>query len=149
MCFGLFLAAGLLTQSVSLSLTGYLLEGGYLFTPILLNFPLGILAVLIVAMIPSGAPSMRGMATGRALITWPLLRQEIKSTVTALGGLVSDPRGLGLLLAVPLAKMVESLTEVILLYVQKRFGSSFASVSLTRPLRQGTPCSHIHRPVVS
>ncbi|KAM3523974.1 hypothetical protein MY4038_007953 [Beauveria bassiana] len=126
LCFGFFLAAALLTQAVSLSLTGSLLEGGYLFTPILLNFPLGILAVLLVAMMPSGAQSMRSVTAGRALITWPLLRQEIKSTVTATGGLVSDPRGLGLLLVVPLAKMADPLTEVILLYVQKRFGNSFA-----------------------
>ncbi|KAH8719602.1 MFS efflux pump atnC [Beauveria bassiana] len=129
LCFGFFLAAALLTQAVSLSLTGSLLEGGYLFTPILLNFPLGILAVLLVVMMPSGAQSIRSMTAGRALLTWPLLRQEIKSTVTATGGLVSDPRGLGLLLVVPLAKMADPLTEVILLYVQKRFGNSFAYAS--------------------
>ncbi|KAJ3497579.1 hypothetical protein NLG97_g1796 [Lecanicillium saksenae] len=71
----------------------------------------------------------RQVPSQHSLITWPAFRNEIKSTTKALLGLVTTPGGLGLIAALPLAKMSDPISEVILLYVQRKFDTSFAYAS--------------------
>ena len=127
MFFGFFSAAALLTQIISITITASLMENGYLFTPMVLNWPVGIIALITLFWIrPIHQTRSNGPKMG--LVTWRALKAELASTLAALTRLITKPSGFGLLVAVPLAKMADPLAEVTLLYVQKKFDFSFAQV---------------------
>lgn len=95
----------------------------------MLTFPVGLASLITLSLMrPSG--QAHGIRTGMGRINYITLRIEIRSTLAALAQLVSNPQGLGLLVAVPLAKIADSTAEVALLYVQKKFDTSFAYVSV-------------------
>lgn len=114
-------------QVISITVTSSLMENGYLFTPMVLNFPVGIVTLIALFWIRP-IHQTRSSNPEVGLVTWRALKIELASTFAALTRLMTKPGGFGLLMAVPLAKMVEPLAEVTLLYVQKKFDFSFAQV---------------------
>ncbi|RDW78927.1 uncharacterized protein DSM5745_05779 [Aspergillus mulundensis] len=129
---GLFSAAGLATQILSLAATTSLLDHGRLFTPLVLNFPIGLVALLVLSRIrpisnKEDADRQDEAKDPNHII--PALRHEIRAAVMALSRLLRRPRGLSLLIAVPLAKLADPLAEVTLLFVQRKFNTDFAHAS--------------------
>lgn len=127
MLFGFFSAAALLAQIISITVTASLMENGYLFTPMVLNFPIGVVALITLFWIRPNR-QIRSNNPSMGLVTWRALKIEVASALAALTRLMVKPGGFGLLVAVPLAKMADPMAEVTLLYVQKKFEFSFPQV---------------------
>ncbi|KAJ4389993.1 hypothetical protein N0V93_007466 [Gnomoniopsis smithogilvyi] len=137
-CFFVFLGAQLLTGIIAAQLTAVLLDHGYIFAPLMLNFPIGLVCLLVLALIPRidakntdqvGVSVLaRSEATNEADQKSKLLTSVRHSS--RIMAKVVDNRNVTLLLAtVPIAKASNSVIELMFQYVPKKFDQSFATVS--------------------
>ncbi|RFU81920.1 mfs transporter [Trichoderma arundinaceum] len=133
LCFFFFMAAQLLTEIFAIMVAAQFLDHGFLFTPTLLNFPVGLMCLITLFIIHPGAPNP----------TDPLPRNEYESErgrgTKVLGSMRASSRILSellhdrnvrlLLATVPVAKLVNPITELMLQYIPKKFDLSLASAS--------------------
>ncbi|KAL4754392.1 hypothetical protein BDW72DRAFT_190254 [Aspergillus terricola var. indicus] len=97
-------------------------------TLLVLNHLIGLISLLVLSCVrPSTAH--HNTTEGRSPTTLSTLRREIQSAVAALSRLLHRPRSLGILVAVPLAKLADRLAEVTLFFVQREFETDFAYTS--------------------
>ncbi|KAH8821996.1 major facilitator superfamily domain-containing protein [Xylogone sp. PMI_703] len=132
LCFFLFMAAQLLTEIVAIMVTALLLEHKFLFTPMLLNFPVGLLCLVSLCIMYltdsdelSSDPDTERNEEGRKL------RSSIQHSVRVLYQILCDRNVLVLLATVPVAKLVNPITELMLQYIPRKFDLSLATASRT------------------
>lgn len=127
------MAAQLLTEIISIMVAAQLLDHNLLFTPMIINFPVGLLCLATLSILRpcathpaaplprDGNESVRGSATK--------VLGSIRGSSHVLSELLQDSNVVALLATVPVAKLVNSVTELMLQYIPKKFGLSLASVS--------------------
>ncbi|OPB36050.1 hypothetical protein A0O28_0112160 [Trichoderma guizhouense] len=132
-CFFLFMAAQLLTEILSIMVAAQLLDHNLLFTPMIINFPVGLLCIATLFIIrpcathPAGPLPRDGYESARGSAAKVL--GSIRGSSHVLSELLKDRNVVALLATVPVAKLVNPVTELMLQYIPKRFGLSLASAS--------------------
>lgn len=132
------MAAQLLTEIVSIMVAAQLLDHEFLFTPMMLNFPVGLLClVTLFVMRPDAtqptAPLPRDEYESERGSATKVLGSSIRGSSRILSELLRDRNVILLLATVPVAKLVNPITELMLQYIPKKFDLSLASVSF-RPI---------------
>lgn len=122
-----------------------LLERGLLFLPLVLNFPIGLVCIVSLAVIRS-AESSELAASARKDVQGDdgegygndshtnrgnsEATHSIRHSARVLGEVLRDPVILVLLATVPVAKAVNPIGELTWQYIPKKYGISFAEVRL-------------------
>ncbi|KAK9775194.1 putative Major facilitator superfamily domain-containing protein [Seiridium cardinale] len=130
LCFFIFLAAQTITSTIAALITAALLDRGLLLTPLMLNFPIGVLCLLtlVVLHIDNSSESVPGRDNepdADKSNTFSSIRHSIRILSEAL----RDRNVLILLATVPVAKAVNPIGEVTWQYVPKKYGISLAAAS--------------------
>jgi hypothetical protein len=126
------MAAQLLTEILSIMVAAQLLDHNLLFTPMIINFPVGLLCLATLSIIrpcathPAGPLPRDGYESARGSAAKVL--GSIRGSSHVLSELLKDRNVVALLATVPVAKLVNPVTELMLQYIPKRFGLSLASV---------------------
>lgn len=124
------MAAQLLTEIVAFNVTALLLDHEYLFTPMILNFPLGLLCLVTLFIIQPdrssdplpGDENEQRQEGGKRV-------SSLRRSIHILSQLLQDQNVLVLLATVPLAKLVNPITELMFQYIPRKFDLSLASAS--------------------
>ncbi|UKZ84110.1 uncharacterized protein TrAFT101_000033 [Trichoderma asperellum] len=133
LCFFFFMAAQLLTEIISITVAAQLLDHNLLFTLMIINFPVGLLCLATLSIIRPcathpAAPLLRdGYESVRGSATKVL--GSIRGSSHVLSELLQDSNVVALLVTVPVAKLVNPVTELMLQYIAKKFDLSLASAS--------------------
>lgn len=138
LCFFVFLGANLLTSVVAAQIAAALLDRGRLLVPLMLNVPLCLICLLVLAMMPRTESSDHSEAAEASVLAlgedhnvegkWEIFASLRRSTVVMVH-VLRDHNVLLLLAIVPVAKASNSVAELMFQYVPKRFDQSFAAVS--------------------
>ena len=111
--------------------TALLLDHGLLFTPLILNFPAGLLCLVTLLVIgsnpyPGALPDLDNVQNTEGSTPAP---GPVQSSISILSQVLRNRNVLLLLATVPVAKSVTPVTELMWQYVPKRFDMSLATVS--------------------
>lgn len=121
------MAAQLLAGIMAILITASLLDHGLLFTPLILNFPLCLFCIGTLVIIRSSEATNEDGHEGESPET---LLSSIQRGVSVLFEILRSRNVLVLLATVPIAKSSTPIEELMLQYIPKRFGLSFAKVGL-------------------
>ncbi len=128
------MAAQLLTGIIATLVTAALLDSGFLLTPLILNFPIGLLCLATLTIIPADTSSKSLPNHGDEQDDdHPKTFSSFRRSVRILSQVLRDRNVLVLLATVPVAKASNPVLELMYQYVPKRFGLSFPTVSLHLP----------------
>jgi hypothetical protein len=124
---------------VAFNVTALLLDHEYLFTPMILNFPLGLLCLVTLFIIrpaissdpQPGDENEQDEEGGKRV-------SSIRRSIRILSQLLRNRNVLVLLATVPVAKLVNPITELMFQYIPRKFDLSLASVSFPHT---HIPCS--------
>jgi hypothetical protein len=131
------MAAQLLTEIVAIMVAALLLDHEFLFTPLILNFPVGLLCIVTLLLIRpdhDGLDSRPCHENERAKDTGKIVG-SVQRSIGILSQLLRDRTILALLATVPVAKLANPVTELMLQYIPRKFDLSLASVSFPYPTR--------------
>ncbi|KAB5525778.1 major facilitator superfamily domain-containing protein [Coniochaeta sp. 2T2.1] len=134
--FFMFLAAQTITSTIATLIAAAFLDHGFLFLPLLLNFPIGLLCIASLAFV-RGTISSGSAASSRQDVQNDDNDDEhvnntsrsIRHSARILGEVLQNPAVLVLLATVPVAKAVNPIGELTWQYIPKKFGISFAETS--------------------
>ena len=141
----MLLAAQTITSTFATLIAAAFLDRGFLFLPLLLNFPIGLLCITSLAFVRGTRPSVSA-ASGRQDVQDDAdnehinnndnensgnldTSRSIRHSARILGEVLQNPAVLVLLATVPVAKAVNPVGELTWQYIPKRFGISFAEVT--------------------
>ncbi|KAL6790345.1 major facilitator superfamily domain-containing protein [Trichoderma sp. SZMC 28013] len=131
LCFFFFMAAQLLTEIISIMVAAQLLDNNLLFTPMIINFPVGLLCLATLSIIrpcatdPAAPLPRDGYESARGSATKVL--GSIRGSSHVLSELLQDSNVVALLATVPVAKLVNPRRGGQ--YIPKKFDLSLASAS--------------------
>ncbi|KAB5554577.1 major facilitator superfamily domain-containing protein [Coniochaeta sp. 2T2.1] len=143
--FFMFLAAQTITSTFATLIAAAFLDHGFLFLPLLLNFPIGLLCIASLAFV-RGTKSSGSATSGRPDVQDDDddehinnnnnnnngnldTSRSIRHSARILGEVLQNPAVLVLLATVPVAKAVNPIGELTWQYIPKKFGISFAETS--------------------
>ncbi|OKL58375.1 hypothetical protein UA08_06366 [Talaromyces atroroseus] len=130
LCFFLFMAAQLWTEIVAIMLAATLLEHEYLFTLMMLNFPLGLLCLITIFMLRLDNNRSASADVEDELDNEPVdLVSSIRRSLRILPQLLHDRYIVVLLSTVPVAKLLNPIMELMFQYIPRKFGLSLAWTS--------------------
>jgi hypothetical protein len=126
------MAAQLLTEIISINVAALLLDHGFLYTPMILNFPLGLLCLVTILLIrPDASPDTLPGHENEQDEDGGKRVSSIRHSIHILSQLLHDRNVLVLLATVPVAKLVNPITELMLQYIPRKFDLSLATVSFS------------------
>lgn len=124
------MAAQLVTEIVAMVFAALLLDHEFLFTPMILNFPVGLLCLVTLSLIRSDNPLHSLVLNENEQDEGgDKMLPSIQRSIRILSQFLRNRNVLVLLATVPVAKLMNPVNEIMFQYIPKKFDLSLAYVS--------------------
>jgi hypothetical protein len=124
------MAAQLLTEIIAILITSLFLDHEFLFTPMILNFPVCLICLVTLLMIrPGSASEPSSNHEDEQDEQQDKTEGSIRHSIGVLSQILRDRNALVLLATVPVARLISPITDLMLQYIPRKFDVSLGSVS--------------------